>query len=103
MRYGIMINLDYESYTYEECHELWQSIRNAMVEAGFRNEERLFTIAEDGDKACELAKAVLDQVNDHEYPDHDIYTYLKEFYGYDHTNTKNLLLPPAEGLEVIED
>jgi len=103
MRYGIMINLDYESYSYEECREIWQQIRTAMVEAGFRIEGRLFTTAESPDAACHLAKAVLDRVNDQDFPDRDIYDCLKEFYGYDHSNTTNLLLPPSEGLEVIED
>lgn len=103
MRYGIMINLDYESYSYEECRELWQSIRNGMVEAGFRIEGRLFTTAENAETACALAKAVLDRINEQDFQERDIYDCLKEFYGYDHSNTTNLLLPPAAGLEVIED
>lgn len=103
MRYGIMINLDYDSYPYDDCRDIWNQIRNSMVEAGFRIEGRLFTIAVSGEEACKLAKAVLDEVNQDMLPNKDLYVFLKEFYGYDHTATVNLLLPPAEGLEVLED
>lgn len=103
MRYGIMINLDYDSYPYDDCRDLWNQIRNNMFEAGFRVEGRLFTIEESPKVACDIARAVLDGVNQDVFPEKDIYAYFKEFYGYDHTETINLLLPPAEGLELQED
>lgn len=103
MRYGIMINLDYDSYPYDDCRDIWNQIRTRMVDAGFRIEGRLFTIAVPSEEACDLAKAVLDEINLEMGPDKDVYIFLKEFYGYDHTETVNLLLPPAEGLELLED
>ncbi len=103
MRYGIMINLDYDSYTYDECRDLWNQIRNDMVDAGFRIEGRLFTIAVPGSEARDMAKTVLDNINQGLDDGRDLYTFMKEFYGYDHTETVNLLLPPADGLEVEED
>ncbi len=103
MRYGIMINLDYDSYPYDDCRDLWNQVRNSMFEAGFRVEGRLFTIAEPGKEARELARAVLDNINQETFPEKDIYDYFKEFYGYDHSETVNLLLPPSEGLELQED
>ncbi len=103
MRYGIMINLDYDSYPYDDCRDIWNQIRNNMVEAGFRIEGRLFTIAAPATEACDLARAVLDNINQDMNNGVDLYSCMKEFYGYDHTQTINLLLPPADGLEVQED
>jgi hypothetical protein len=103
MRYGIMINLDYDSYPYDECRDIWNQVRNNMVEAGFRIEGRLFTIASPSAEACALARGVLDNINQDLTTGTDLYSYMKEFYGYDHTETINLLLPPSDGLEVQED
>lgn len=101
MRYGIMINLDYESQLYDDCSRIWTVIRDAMLDAGFRIEGRLFTIDKTAQESCAMARLVIDAVN--LGPDEDVYTYLKEFYGYDNTNTVNLLLPPSETLEVLDD
>jgi hypothetical protein len=101
MRYGIMINLDYDAHSYEDCHALWQRIRNAMVDAGFRIEGRLFTIQMSPDEACELARSVMDTI-DAEQPEIDVYTYFREFYGNDHSSTINLLLPPSDNIQIDE-
>lgn len=101
MRYAIVINLDYDSNSYDDCHKIWEDIRRYMVEAGFRIEGRLFTTTMDGQDACSLARDVIDEINSlQEYTDHDIYAYLKEFYGYDHTRTVNLLLPPEDTMTI---
>lgn len=103
MRYGIMINLDYDTNPYEECRQIWQAIRNAMVEAGFRIEGRLFTIQMSVEEASALARSVIDNVNHSVILEHDIYTFMKEFYGYDHSYTVNLLLPPTENFDLQEN
>jgi hypothetical protein len=101
MRYAIVINLDYDSNTYEECHSIWEDIRTYMMDAGFRIEGRLFTTTLDGVEACEVARNVMDQINElPEYQNIDLYGYLKEFYGYDHTKTVNLLLPPEDTMTI---
>jgi len=103
MRYAIMINLDYESNGYDECHELWTLITQRMVEAGFRLEGRLFTIEMPPSEACEHARRIIEEVNRSlGSVDRDVFTYLKEFYGYDHTRTVNLLLPSSENFEIRE-
>jgi len=103
MRYGIMINLDYDTNPYDECRDIWQDIRNSMVDSGFRIEGRLFTIEMAPEDACELARGVINLVDGRITTGNDLYHYLKEFYGYDHTNTTNLLLPPSETFELMED
>lgn len=101
MRYAIVINLDYDSNTYEECRTIWEDIRRFMVDAGFRIEGRLFTTTLDGLEACDVARSVIDQVNElPEYTETDIYNFMKEFYGYDHTRTVNLLLPPEDTMTI---
>ena len=59
MRYAITINLDYDCFQHEDCRHVWQSIRNRMVEAGFRIEGRLFTIHQSPEDACALARSVI--------------------------------------------
>ena len=103
MRYGIMINLDYDANPYDECRDIWQAIRNGMVEAGFRIEGRLFTIQMPVEDAAALARSVIDSINQDVILEHDIYSYLKEFYGYDHSQTVNLLLPSPDNIDLQED
>jgi len=103
MRYGIMINLDYDSNPYDHCREIWQSIRNGMVEAGFRIEGRLFTIQMPPEDACELARSVIEQVDSNLSYSSGIFAYLREFYGYDNSNTINLMLPPSDNFEILEN
>jgi len=103
MRYGIMINLDYDTNPYDECRNVWQAIRNGMVEAGFRIEGRLFTIQMPVEEASALARTVIDSINQNVVVERDIYTYLKEFYGYDHSQTVNLLLPSTDNFDLQEN
>jgi len=103
MRYGIMINLDYDTHPYAECRDIWLAIRNAMVDSGFRIEGRLFTINMPVEEAGKFACSIIDEVNQSIMPDHDIYSFLKEFYGYDHTQTVNLLLPSTDNIDLQED
>ncbi|HEC29117.1 MAG TPA: hypothetical protein ENI65_05980 [Gammaproteobacteria bacterium] len=101
MRYGIMINLDYESQLYDDCGRVWRAIRDAMLAAGFRIEGRLFTIEMTAPEACAIARSVVDGVDLE--PGEDVFAFLKEFYGYDNSETVNLLLPPSERFELLED
>ncbi len=103
MRYGIMINLDYDTHPYEECRDIWLDIRNAMVEGGFRIEGRLFTIEMPVEDAGKLACSIMEEVNKNVITDRDLFDFLKEFYGYDHTQTVNLLLPPTDNIDLLED
>ena len=103
MRYGIMINLDYDAHEYNVCREIWLAIRNAMVESGFRIEGRLFTIDMPVEGASALARTIMDEVNKDVIVEHDIYAFLKEFYGYDHTQTVNLLLPSTDNFDIHEE
>lgn len=96
MRFAIVINLDYDSNPEEVCRHLWKRIRAEMIEEGFRLEGRLFTMEMQNEEACEVARKVIDRLNeDSSLVESDIYNYLKEFYGYNHTHTVNLLLPPT--------
>jgi len=98
-----MINLDYDTNPYEECRDIWRAIRDGMVEAGFRIEGRLFTISMSIEDASNLARSVIDKVNQSLHEGQDIFTYLKEFYGYDHSQTVNLLLPSPDNFDLQEN
>ena len=105
MRYAIVINLDYDSNPAAECQHVWRLIRQRMVDSGFRLEGRLFTIASSVEEACELARATLDALSADDDPllvSKGLYVYLKEFYGYDHSNAINLLLPPCDNILIEE-
>lgn len=103
MQYAVVINLDYESYPYDECRALWALIRQRMVDAGFRNDGRLFTIDLPADDAADRARAVINDIEAMpEYQDQLLNDYIKEFYGYDHGSSINLLLPPVAGIEIDE-
>ena len=103
MRFAIVINLDYDTNPEEICRRLWIEIRDAMMDAGFRLEGRLFTIEESEEVACDLARDIIERLNGSDFMvDQDIYNFLKEFYGYDHSRTVNLLLPPTTEIRLDE-
>jgi hypothetical protein len=103
MRYAIVINLDYDTNDEEQCQRIWYKLRQRMVEAGFRLEGRLFTIAQSEADACELARGVVDDMDSDPLVEGvGIYNFLKEFYGYDHTRSVNLLVPPTENILLDE-
>ena len=102
-QYAIVINLDYASYPYDECRRLWAEITERMVHAGFRTDGRLFTTIKPEDEACELARQVVDSLEClEEFEGRLINDYIKEFYGYNHSSSVNLLLPPVAGIEIEE-
>ena len=78
-------------------------MRDGLLEVGFRQEGRIFTIDMPGGKACDLAKHVVDRVEERLIGlDDHIHDYWKEFYGVDLVHTVNLLLPTTDGIEVDE-
>ncbi len=107
MLFAIVINLDYTAFPQDHCRRVWAAIRDAMVEAGFRHEGRLFTIQAGADEACARAWEVLESIDTTAIlgaeARRDLCSMLKEFYGYDHSQARNLLLPPTTGIEVAED
>ena len=102
MRYAIVINLDYASHPEQSCRDVWQEIRNRMQLAGFRCDGRIFSIETNEEEACGLARNVIDEIESH-MDFHEVFLYLKDFYGFDMASTSNLLLPPATAIELAED
>jgi hypothetical protein len=109
MRFAILVNLDYQNYSYELCRFLWNELRVKMVNAGFLLDGRIFTIDLPPAEASNLARKVIESMNEdieeYDYPEFygkDIYSFIKEFYGFDLSNTVNLLLPPVEHIQVVE-
>jgi len=103
MRQAIVINLDYGSHPYEQCHSVWGQIASNMTAAGFRPEGRLFTIGKNRKEAFELARNVIDKLEDErDFYDKEIHLYLKEFYGFDMEDSVNLMLPPMDSIELNE-
>ncbi len=102
-QYAIVINLDYASYPYEQCRRLWSEVTARMAEAGFRNDGRLFTTTMPADEACDIARGVVDSLEElDEFRGRLLNDYIKEFYGYNHSSSVNLLLPPVEGIQIEE-
>ena len=103
MRYAIVINLDYDTNPAEQCRQVWRLIHERMAEAGFRAEGRLFTTDLVSAIACERARQVVEALDREPLlTGTGAYTFLKEFYGYDHSETVNLLLPPTDNIELDE-
>lgn len=103
MRYAVVINLDYDSNPAADCHRAWDLIRAHMQGAGFRLEGRLFTTERGSAEACDVARAIMNTLDeDPALAPNGVFTYLKEFYGYDHSHSVNLLLPPTDNIELEE-
>lgn len=99
MSYAIVINLDYENKAEDECQEIWDSIKIAMLNAGFRLDNRVFIINRDNKEACELARSVIEGIEGHlDFDKKHVFGYLKDFYGYSMENTTNLLVPSNEDI-----
>ena len=103
MRYAIVINMDYDNQSPEVCSEIWHIIKDKMIAVGFLANGRNFTINKSEQEACELARAVIEGIEEHlEYHNKRIYRYLKEFYGFNMADTINLMLPSMDGISVEE-
>ncbi len=103
MRYGIMINLDYENHDDEIVISLFQRIRQSLESHGFRLDGRVFTTSLAEDEATALARLVLDELEARQaMSGTSIYAYIKTFYGFDIGRVKNLLLPDANAVAVEE-
>lgn len=103
MTYAIMINLDHETHPEHIVAELWNIIKERMLEAGFQRTGRRFTIDLTEHEACALARKAMEEAGIYAKFHHkQIYNYLKDFYGYDLATVTNLLLPPIENIEVEE-
>ncbi len=100
MRYGIAINFDYENHPYETVRRIFGEVQEAMLRNGFRQDGRVFTIDLPAREACDLARRVLDEVEAENAT--ETYRYIKEFYGFDFSDTTNLLLPPTDEIRVEE-
>lgn len=103
MRYGIVINLDYQSHPYESVKLVFDEISRRMVEAGFQIDGRVFTANMGGHEACALARNVVDaleQVGAEPYS--HVYSFIKEFYGFDYERAVNLLVPGTDDIGVVE-
>lgn len=101
MGYAIVINLDYENNTKEVCQEIWDVIKLGMLEAGFRLDSRVFVINREPKEAAKLARGVIEGIESHlDFDKKHVFRYLKDFYGYDMTHTRNLLVPGSDEIEV---
>ena len=103
MRYDIVINLDYENHSQEQLHGLYDEIRLMMQEAGFVMDGRRFTIDVPPAEAQALARNTIDALEErHLARGRSIFPMIREFFGFEPTNSINLLLPPSEDIFVEE-
>ena len=96
-RYAFSIELNYLGQPYDICRIIWLELRERMIEAGFRCEGRLFTIAVPHAEAVQHARSVLESISDDmALPEGNIYAYVRDFYCFDHTTYLNLLYPTLD-------
>ncbi len=100
MRYGVMLNMDYEHYPRGAVLAVFQSIKSALEEKGFRQDGRAFTIGLPPGEACDLARGALEEAAARH--DEEVYAYVKEFYGFDVSKATNLLVPGGMEIDVTE-
>lgn len=101
MTYIIVINLDYDNNDQSWCHELWEHISAGMLEAGFHRDGRNFSINMPEAEAERLGREVLSELEKMlRFEKKDIWSVMKECYGYDLDKVSNFLLPPADTIEV---
>ena len=101
MGYAIVINLDYENNPEDVCQELWEVIKAGMLVAGFRLDNRVFTINLENQEAANLARGVIEGLDGHlDFDKKRVFRYLTDFYGYDMAHTRNLLVPGSDEIEV---
>jgi len=101
LSYAILINLDYEHHPAQACAILWEEISRRMVQAGFHLDGRFFVINRPEQEACQLARKVMEEIEDHlEYHHRHMHKYLKDFFGFPADARCNLLLPPADAIDV---
>ncbi len=94
MSYAVVINLDYENNSEEACQEIWDVIKERMLHAGFRLDNRVFIINREDKAASDLARSVIEGLEAHlDFDKKHVFRYLKDFYGYDMECTTNLLVP----------
>ncbi len=103
MTYAVVVNLDHENHAPDLVREMWDVVKQRMLEAGFHRAGRRFTIDLPEQEACDVARTVMDAIElDAKFQNKRIYDYLKDFYGYDLDSVTNLLMPPADSFEVKE-
>lgn len=103
MRYGIMINMDYEYHSHELAIALFEHIRHSLLQNGFRLDGRVLTIALPAGEVANLVRLVLDELDAQQaVSGHSIFNYIREFYGFDLESARNLLLPEPDVVAVEE-
>lgn len=103
MRYGIVINLDYEHHDNEVMSTLFKQICHAMEGKGFRLDGQIFTIAATPEEATALASKVIDDIEAQlTGKERDSFAVIKEFYGFDVELVSNLLERETEGVGLDE-
>lgn len=103
MRYGVVINLDYETFTHEHLKILFHEIREAFLENGFTINGRIFVIDMPAEEGSEVARRLMDTVaEEFMLRGEDAYSYVKEFVGFQFGESSNLLLPSSDEIDVEE-
>ena len=103
MRYYIVVNMDYDTNPQDDVNRLFEEIRLGLVSRGFRQDGRIFGIGLPAEEACALARQVVEEVAAAEkFLPKNLYSYMKDFYGFQKINVVNLLVPGEAGISVTE-
>lgn len=104
MRSAVVIGFDNQHVNRDVSVLLQRNVTRLMVEAGFRYEERFFTINLPVKQASAKARSVIDSIN----PNQDdlnktVFRYISEFYCFQMKSVVNLLIPGESGIEVKDE
>lgn len=101
MNSAIIINLDYEQHASANCKRIWKEIESRMLLAGFVKSNRLFLTAKSRETACQVAKAIIAEVDYLLAADNiSVFDSLREFYGLDYDQIYDLMSPSDAPIQV---
>ncbi len=101
MKSAVIINLDYERHSAQDCRRIWEAIARGMDDAGFSRHFRIFLADMNRATACERAKAVVAAVEDELANDGIVvFDVIREFYWFEYQQINDLLAPANEIPEV---
>jgi phage gp36-like protein len=82
--------------------KVFDEIRKGMLDVGFRQDGRVFTMDIPARHCCDLARAVLEELKLEQQGMENVHNYVKEFYGFNFSDAVNLLVPHSEDYCVVE-
>lgn len=101
-QFGLFVNLDYAHKPQEECHVIWESIAEAMLDYGFIFKRRAFAITSDKNRD-EISLDIRHLFDLIQLGEPDFYNYIVDCYILNVENCNDLTLPDTTESIEVED